>query len=100
MSRILACQGGKYFELKGKTGENLLEILRRNGLELSAPCGGNGKCGKCRVEIESSAGRESVLACRYRIEDIILSARKHRLTASLEQELLMDARDKGKFVIY
>lgn len=38
--------------------------------------------------------------CRYRIEDIILSARKHRLTASLEQELLMDARDKGKFVIY
>lgn len=73
MSRILACQGGKYFELKGKTGENLLETLRRNGLELSAPCGGNGKCGKCRVEIESSAGRESVLACRYRIEgDICL----------------------------
>ena len=38
--------------------------------------------------------------CSQRIEDIILSARKHHLTSSLEQELLMDARDKGKFVIY
>lgn len=79
MSRILACQGGKYFELKGKTGENLLEILRRNGLELSAPCGGNGKCGKCRVEIESIAGRESVLACplqdRGRYQPVFAGAR-------------------------
>lgn len=38
--------------------------------------------------------------CTQRIEDIIISARKHRLTASLEQELLKDARDRGKFVIY
>ena len=38
--------------------------------------------------------------CAPMIKDIILSARKHRLTASLEQELREDARDKGKFVIY
>lgn len=38
--------------------------------------------------------------CAYRITDIIISTRKHRLTTSLEQDLLNDARDKGKFVIY
>lgn len=35
---------------------------------LSAPCGGNGKCGKCRVDILGEKGRESVLACRYRLD--------------------------------
>ena len=38
--------------------------------------------------------------CTPEINDIILSVRKHRLTTSLERDLLDDARDKGKFVIY
>ena len=38
--------------------------------------------------------------CTPEINDIILSVRKHRLTSSLERDLLDDARDKGKFVIY
>jgi len=33
------------------------------GLELAAPCGGNGTCGKCRVKID---GKE-VLACRTQV---------------------------------
>lgn len=68
MSRILARQGDRDFEFKAKNGENLLEILRRGGLELPAPCGGNGKCGKCRVIVDRGRGRESVLACRYNID--------------------------------
>lgn len=43
----------------------VLEAARRLGLELAAPCGGNGKCGKCRALVE---GKE-VLACRYRVEE-------------------------------
>lgn len=38
--------------------------------------------------------------CEERIKDIILSARKHALVSGLEQELLEDARNKEKFVIY
>jgi hypothetical protein len=38
--------------------------------------------------------------CTKRIEDIILSARKHDLVAGLERDLLNDARNKEKFVIY
>jgi len=38
--------------------------------------------------------------CEGRIQDIILSARKHDLMSGLEQDLLSDARNKEKFVIY
>ena len=41
-------------------GTNLMDALRDAGIYLDAPCGGNGKCGKCRVMAD---GRE-VLACR------------------------------------
>lgn len=68
MSRILAYQGDHCFELESAAVETLLETLRRGGVQLSAPCGGGGKCGKCRVELQQGERRESVLACQYRAE--------------------------------
>lgn len=41
-------------------GENLLELLRGLGYRVSAPCGGNGTCGKCTVLLDGVP----VLACR------------------------------------
>lgn len=38
--------------------------------------------------------------CRERIQDLILSARKHALQVQLEQSLLEDARKNNKFEIY
>ncbi len=38
--------------------------------------------------------------CRERIRDIIISARKHELLTTLEQDLIEEARTKEKFVIY
>lgn len=38
--------------------------------------------------------------CAPAIRDLIIGARKHRLIASLERDLLESARNKGKFVIY
>ena len=38
--------------------------------------------------------------CRDRIKNIILSVRKQTLVTSLEQDLLEDAREKGKFKIF
>jgi len=38
--------------------------------------------------------------CSGRIKDIIINSRKHDLISTLEQELLDDARDKERFVIY
>ncbi|HIR92874.1 MAG TPA: DUF4445 domain-containing protein [Candidatus Egerieimonas intestinavium] len=42
---------GKELELPFREGENLLDILRRGGVGLSAPCGGAGTCGKCRIRV-------------------------------------------------
>ena len=50
-------------------GENLLSVLQRNAVTVSAPCGGNGKCGKCKVNIVRPGGEETVLACKTPAED-------------------------------
>lgn len=57
--------------LPAKSGESFLDILQRYSYPIPAPCGGLGKCGKCKIQIIS--GRYTgpdpdkdnmVLACR------------------------------------
>lgn len=51
-------------------GTTILEAARQLGLPLSAPCGGHGKCGKCKVTV----GTQEILACTYQIfEDLTVS---------------------------
>ena len=38
-------------ELNITDGKSLSEILRENGIYLSSPCNGTGRCGKCRIRI-------------------------------------------------
>ncbi len=45
-------------------GTTVMEALRTAGIFLDAPCGGNGRCGKCTV----TADGEEVLACQTVIE--------------------------------
>ncbi len=47
-----------------QAGENLLQALRRAGFAPDAPCGGMGRCGKCRVEVNGAPQ----LACRCSID--------------------------------
>ena len=41
-------------ELSAPDGSNLLDILRKNDIFCDAPCGGQGKCGKCLVKIDGA----------------------------------------------
>ena len=66
MSRVLVEYGGSTRALEARAGESLLELLRRSGFPVSAACGGNGTCGKCKVRLGD--GRE-VLACRTPAEE-------------------------------
>ena len=50
--------------LLAQKGELLLDVLRRSGKPISAPCGGKGTCGKCSVIINDS---DSVLACSWHL---------------------------------
>ncbi|MHC5124088.1 MAG: 2Fe-2S iron-sulfur cluster-binding protein, partial [Planctomycetota bacterium] len=47
-------------------GATLLDAAGQAGLILSTPCGGIGRCGKCKVQLLPS-GKE-VCACQYTIE--------------------------------
>lgn len=60
VSSVRVLLGGKSFDIKTEGGETLLSALRRSGFTLPAACGGRGKCGKCRVGVNSV----SRLACR------------------------------------
>lgn len=64
MSRVRVIQAGEAREFPAKNDETLLEVLRRGGIAVTAPCGGNGTCGKCRVKLQRGGTEETVLACR------------------------------------
>jgi uncharacterized 2Fe-2S/4Fe-4S cluster protein (DUF4445 family) len=51
---------------EGVLGESLHNRIIASGIFLDAPCGGNGRCGKCKVRL--SPDGEEVLACRTYIE--------------------------------
>lgn len=44
--------GQKTYNCKGKDGETVLSVLQQNGIAVQTPCGGNGRCQKCIVEID------------------------------------------------
>ena len=64
MSSVRVIRAGKTEEFLSKNDETLLDVLRRNGIVVTAPCGGNGTCGKCRVTLRTGGKEQSVLACR------------------------------------
>jgi len=49
-----------------ENGMSLMEAERKAGLNPDAPCGGQGTCGKCSVDIILDNGtKDNVLACQY-----------------------------------
>lgn len=50
MASLLVAPSGRRISLA--PGESVLSALRRAGVELESPCGGEGVCGKCRVRVE------------------------------------------------
>ena len=60
-------------KLPPSNGENLKTVLEKNGIYINSPCGGNGKCGKCKVLIlngETSPRPDEkgyVLACHTKL---------------------------------
>lgn len=39
-------------DVKAFKGEKILDVFRREDIKISVPCGGKGRCGKCRIKIE------------------------------------------------
>ena len=106
MKQTIQIQPGGHLE-EARQGENLLKVLRRANHAPDAPCGGNGKCGKCLVEIEDSKGRRKVLACQTEVwEDMKVHLPKDGekgtqiLLEGHEAPLVMDPLAKGKLLAF
>ena len=106
MKQTIQIQLGGRLE-EARQGENLLKVLRRANHAPDAPCGGNGKCGKCLVEIEDSKGRRTVLACQTEVwEDMKVHLPKDGekgtriLLEGHEAPLVMDPLAKGKLLAF
>lgn len=82
----------------GTDEESMMKSLKNKFIEFK------GDDGNIRVAYVVDLVRKGEPApleyCADRIRDIILSARKHELVSGLERELLIDAQNKDKFVIY
>ena len=68
MPKISVFQKGEKRSFEVENGETLLKVLRKNGVEVYSPCGGNGTCGKCKVFIK---GEGSVSSCLYPVNEDI-----------------------------
>ena len=70
--------------LKAARGRTYLDVLRKNGVDIATDCGGNGTCGKCRIQFVSSPP-EPTPADRHHIDpsDIVSGCRlacRHQVT--------------------
>ena len=64
MCEIRISSGGSQRIVQASVGQTLLTCLREAGVPLAAPCGGLGRCGKCRVRVTDADGTRQVLACQ------------------------------------
>ncbi len=50
-------------------GEQILELLKREGFYVPAACGGRGACGKCTVTVITASKKRRTLACMSKITE-------------------------------
>lgn len=63
MSRLTILAGTSVKQIETRDHETILAALLRAGITVSAPCGGQGRCGKCQVKLTESGRTQTVLAC-------------------------------------
>ena len=86
----------------------VLEAAVAAGLYIDAPCGGNGVCENCKVDLLTPEGVKSVLACQTDVEDgmtiRLAAAEEHRiLETGIETEFTVNSalgRDESGAVFF
>ena len=87
--------------LAAEFGVDYVNMLsRKNGSFIEIPEGEGNLCVAYIVEMVKAGDTAPVEFCEENIKDIIISGRKHTLLATLERDLIEDAKVKEKFVIY
>ncbi len=87
------------FQPSGRTvyvlpGTPLLEAAGRAGIILQTPCGGQGTCGKCKVQIQSES--EPALACQRHVESAMVVDIPVESRFEMQQQILVtDSGETG-----
>ena len=79
-------------------GENLRELLIKNGFYINSPCGGNGTCGKCTVTVNG----ERVKSCGYSISSdisVVIPQNEEIFSSSGLNKAVKKADDKDNVVL-
>jgi len=88
-------------ELSAPPGAELLDVLRKGGVKIDAPCGGKGTCGKCIVKIlsgEVDSKSLGILSAISVAEGYVLACRTKLLASDLVVEIPEQVgRAGGKF---
>lgn len=87
--------------MEAVAGDNLLQVLRSAGLAPDAPCGGTGRCGKCKVLLDG----EEALACRTAVtRDMVLTlpqpGAQQILTAGMAPQAAVSPLRAGFFLAF
>ncbi len=81
---------GKCQVLQAAPGSNLLELLRENGQLLSAVCGGNRSCGKCKIRVLSPDIPPSESDRRLLREEDLRAGIRLSCTVTVEQDMELE----------
>lgn len=84
--------------IKSEKGYSLIDILRTNGFNIYAPCGGKGTCGKCLVMIKDKG---EVISCEYYPEknvEVILPGEEESNILVHQTEFLCDYPFKSSLI--
>ncbi|MFW6306908.1 MAG: ASKHA domain-containing protein [Bacillota bacterium] len=82
-------------------GDNLLKVLHDNNIYISAPCGGSGVCGKCKVKFVESFQEyklteiERNILSEKELDENIRLACKIQIKSNLEIELVKSGENGG-----
>ena len=80
-------------KLEVEEGKNLLSAIQEAKLALDAPCGGQGKCGKCKVLVNG----EEMLACQTEVKgDILVKLPEKAENTILTEGLVATTQADGK----
>ena len=77
--------------VEAEAGKTALEVIQNAGLSFSAPCGGNGLCGKCMVYVHEGGISGLRLACRTAISDQMLIELEGPQTMLIEEDALVSS---------
>ena len=101
MSIVTLRYGGTVKTVEAEPGTGIYQILSNNGVPFAAPCGGNGRCGKCRVLASGNVKADedgTCLACKTVIdgdcEITLIESEARVLTGGSKKEYPTDGEEQ------